>query len=116
MLDTPEYVFEVQEFKRGTDQMVFIHLHIHKWTLSVLKRICREFAVFRKCVDVPLYAIAEWDDEKWAHFVSLFGFKFLNDVNCTDGKRRRLFIHLKDFEENERVNHSATIGHVEFTD
>lgn len=95
--DTPDYVFEVEEFHRGTDQMVFVHLMVRTWTPRALKQMLHDFEVFREAVPLPcVYAVGDLGDDKWAHFVRLFGFQPLSEVDCTDGSRRQLFIHLKD--------------------
>jgi hypothetical protein len=95
-IDSPEYLFEVEEYRNGDKQMVFIHLHIWKWTISVLKRIRRDFNLFRQCVPCPIYTCGTADDDKFERFVSLFGWKPLTTIPCTDGKTRRLFIHIND--------------------
>lgn len=106
-LETPEYIFEVEEWRRGEDQMVFVHLLVLKWNLTALKRMVHAFSVFRECVTVPVYACGEVDDAKWRAFVALFGFKPLTEVECTDGKRRRLYIHIKELPNVRVTNPEA---------
>lgn len=96
VIDCPEFFFDLNEFQRGDDHMVFAHLTVHKWSLTVLKRILQDFAVFRTHVTCPLYALGSQDDEKWAAFVALLGFKFLTNVICENGEQRRLFMNFKD--------------------
>jgi hypothetical protein len=92
ILKNPEYWFEIDEYVRGQDQLLLAHLRIAKWTPSVLKRIDRDWRVFRECVTAPLFAHAEIDDRKWERFVSRLGFRFLCNVVGTNGETRRMFI------------------------
>jgi hypothetical protein len=101
VVDRPEYNCSLEEFRNGPHQMMFIHLTVHQWTKQALKIMKREFALLREHVTCPLYGAGDVDDDKWSSFVKLFGFKFLRNVNCTDGKQRRLFIHIKDDKKNE---------------
>jgi hypothetical protein len=96
VLDYPEYRFEIDEHRRGEDQMLMAHLCVNEWSREVLKKLLREWLAFRKCVTAPLFACAEVDDKKWEHFVSLLGFKFHSDIICNNGAPRRLFMHVKD--------------------
>jgi hypothetical protein len=97
VLDKPEYYFALEEFRRGEDQMVFVHITVRKWTVSVFKEILRNWKLFREYVTCPLYAIGGVEDlDKWETFVSRLGFKFLQDVICENGEHRRLFIHFKN--------------------
>lgn len=96
VLTYPEYWFEIDEWRRGQDQFLLAHIRIAKWTPSVLKRIDREWAAFRECVDAPLFAIAEIDDRKWERFVSRLGFRFHCDTVCENGEPRRMFISRKN--------------------
>jgi hypothetical protein len=106
VVDRPEYFCDLEEFRRGDDQMMFIHLQVRKWSKETLAIAKREFNLLRQFVTCPLYGAGEVDDEKWSSFVKLFGFKFLQNVICTDGKTRRLFIHIKDDKKNEfKTNH-----------
>jgi hypothetical protein len=95
VLDHPEYKASLEEFRDSSGrQMVFVHLYVFApWTKALLQRFRSEWTLFRKHVTCPLFACADVDDEKWAKFVSLFGFKPLSEAICTDGKRRRIFWH-----------------------
>jgi hypothetical protein len=100
----PEYIFELDEHRNGDAQMIFVHVTVHKWSKSTLKEMLSVFRTFRECVTCPLYAVGEVDDDKWASFVSLFGFRpLLDQVVCINGERRRLFVHLKQEQKNERL-------------
>lgn len=94
-IDCPEYLFEVEEYRCGKDQMVFVHLHVWKWSKTVFKRLKKDFALFRECIPGPIFTAGTNDDDKFLRFVSLFGWTPLTVIPCTDGKTRRLFIHIK---------------------
>jgi hypothetical protein len=91
-----EYWFEIDEYRRGQDQFLLAHLRIVTWTPSILKRIMREWKMFRQCVSAPLFAIAEVDDDKWERFVARLGFRFHCNTVCNNGEHRRMFISYKD--------------------
>lgn len=100
LIDKAEYHFAVEEFRCKEDQMVFLHLTVHQWTPAVYKEILRNWKLFRECVTCPLYAVG--DDKHpatWERFVSRLGFKPLMNVVCENGVERRLFIHLKEKQD-----------------
>src|SRR6187455_3003038 len=106
VVDCPEYYCGLEEFRRGDDQMMFIHMTVHQWSKAALTKAKREFKLLRQCVTCPIYSCGpmypndEADVKKWESFVKLFGFKFLTNAMCTDGKQRRVFIHLTDDNKN----------------
>lgn len=103
VVDNDDYYFALEEYRRGNDQMVFVHLTVHKWTPRVFKELIKRWKQFREYVTCPLYAVGGVEDvEKWEAFVSLLGFKFLMNVVCENGAERRLFIHNKENNKNER--------------
>lgn len=107
VLDHPEYQLSLEEYRRGEDQMVFIHLYVWKdWSAKLLKRFMHEWKILRKHVTCPLYACADIDDDKWSKFVQLFGFKPLSEAICTDGKTRRIYWH----QGNGQVTTANTIN------
>ena len=94
VLDKPEYCFDIDEYRRGQDQLLLAHIQVRQWSPTVFKTILREWRVFRQCVTQPLFACAgPGDTEKWERFVSHLGFRFLRNVICENGEPRRLFIH-----------------------
>jgi hypothetical protein len=103
VINKDEYRFTVEEFKRGEDQMVFLHIDILKWTPSVFKELLRNWKFFREHVTCPLFAYAGADQETWEHFVTRLGFRFFQDVVCENGALRRLFVHTK--ENNNALTH-----------
>lgn len=96
-VDCPEYLFELDEHRNTDtgDQMLFVHLLVRCWSKTTLKNMQSVFKAFRECVTCPLYASTIVDDDKWARFISYFGFVPLQNVVCEDGLTRRLFINLK---------------------
>jgi hypothetical protein len=100
--DTPDYHCGMDEYRRGKDQMMFIHFTFHNFTKKTLKQALAEFKLLRECVTCPLYACADHDDDKWRAFVKLFGFKPLIVGKCTDGKQRNIYIHIKEEPNNGR--------------
>lgn len=102
LIDCPEYLFELEEYRCGEKQMVFVHLHVWKWSKGLLKRLQDVFAKFRECVPGPIFTAGTHDDDKFLRFVSLFGWKPFTTIPCTDGKTRRLFIHIKN-QKNTNV-------------
>lgn len=108
--DSPGYHAALEEFRRGHDCMVFLHLTVWKKRASVYKEILRNWVIFRKHVTCPLYAVGgDVDQDKWEAFVSKLGFKFLTNVVCENGVSRRLFVHFiqeeKDANERYINNH-----------
>lgn len=113
IIDCPDYYFSLEEFRRGEDQMVFVHVNVYRWTASVFKEILRNWRLFRQHVVCPLFAVAGEDSsEKWERFVSRLGFKFHSNVVCENGAERRLFVHILD-KNDERFIQSNT-KHIQF--
>jgi hypothetical protein len=110
VIDKDDYYFAIEEYRRGEDQMVFLHLTVHKWTPSVFKEILRNWKLFREYVTCPLYAIGGVEHpEKWEAFVSRLGFKFLIDVVCENGAKRRLFVHYKENNKAQNERQVSTV-------
>ena len=101
VVERPEYISEIGEYRRGEDQMVFLHMKIHKFSPRVLKQALADFKLLREFVTCPLYACGEVDDDKFEKWCRLFGFQYLSTALCTDGKQRRIFINFKDGNKNE---------------
>jgi hypothetical protein len=92
---TDDYWCEIDEYRRaGGEQFLLAHIRVHHWSPSVCKRLLKEFRAFRRVCRAPLYACPEVADEKWVKFVSLLGFKPLQEVICDNGDTRPLFIHI----------------------
>jgi hypothetical protein len=75
-------------------QMLLAHLNVLRWSKNSLKRIARDWAVFRQHITVPLFATPMVDDEKWRKFVARMGWRPTGQqVLCHDGIERPLYIH-----------------------
>jgi hypothetical protein len=108
VLTYPEYWFELDEYRRGEDQMILAHIRFVKFTPSIFKRVLREWKTFREVVTCPLFAFGEQQDEKWERFVTLLGFKPLHTDVVWEGKSRRLFLHAKGFSCDHDFFHTRT--------
>lgn len=95
-LTTDHYWFDLDEYRRGQEAFLLAHLRFDRFTPSIMKTVMRQWALFRQCVKAPVFALGEVDDEKWARFVSLLGFRYLRHVDCINGASRRLYLHLVD--------------------
>jgi hypothetical protein len=95
IVDTTDYIGSIhqEEFEDGT-KMVFVHMDIFYWAPSVLKHMIKTWPIFREGLkDIPLFCMADDDNEKWERYISRFGFQYLSDIPCSDGKIRRLFVN-----------------------
>lgn len=90
---TDDYWFEIDEYKRGEDQFLLVHLQFFKWSPAVYKRLIHDWRSFRTVVTAPLFACPRVDDEKLRKFVTKTGWRFLQDITCDNGETRPLFIH-----------------------
>ena len=85
----PEYRAVIHELRDGDQQMLVMHIDVHQFKPSVMKRMIHEFKTFRSCTDAPLFAIEPSpDDAMWHRFVHRMGFRFSSRVECTDGLSR----------------------------
>jgi len=95
MRRTDDYWCELDEYRREDGQQFLLaHIRVYRWSPSVCKQLIREFRTFRSICNAPLFACPEVADEKWVKFVSLLGFKPLQDVICNNGELRPLFIQI----------------------
>jgi nucleoside-diphosphate-sugar epimerase len=101
----PEYHFEIEELRRGSDQMLLAHIRVEQWSKKTFIDMVEKWRAFRTCVTAPLFAFALHDDDKWERFVRFLGFKPLSIIFCNDGSPRRLFIHVKDFPDGVFTGH-----------
>lgn len=94
VLDEPEYTasYHVTDLDCGRS-MTFVHLDVYYMSHSILKQLKAQWVLWRQSCPVVLYAMADEDTETWVKFVSKFGFQYLADIPCTDGKTRRLFVN-----------------------
>ena len=90
---TDDYWFELDEYRDGERTMLLAHIQFFHWTPAAFKRALRDWRLFRKHVTAPLFACPKEADEKWRKFVTLTGFRPLQDILCEDGETRPLYIH-----------------------
>ena len=106
-LDTPECTVELDEWRRASDgdQRLVAHIRVHRWSPSALKKMRREWALFRTLVTLPIFAspIPHEGPElkRWVRFVGLMGFRPLTTVLCEDGHTRPLYIHANGGTEED---------------
>lgn len=106
VINTPEYTCVFDEFRYGDEQIMLVHLDIHKFTKSSLRRGLRDWSVLRQSVSVPLFAYGENDDAKYEHFMSLLGFQHISFIPCTDGRTRRVYVSFPlEVSDNAAVHH-----------
>jgi hypothetical protein len=109
VIDCPDYTCELDEMRRGDDQMMIVHLKVHKFSPAIAKRLLDEWALLRSCVPCPLFAYGEEDDEKYAHFMRTLGFEPISFIPCTDGRSRRVFVSLR--KHNAFQDHTKQFEH-----
>lgn len=92
---TDDYLFELDEYRRPTDDatMIIVHFRVNRWAPSVLKRMKREWSIFRTVYKDDLYASPAYDQPKWHKMVRAFGFKLLTHVRCLDGRLRPMYLN-----------------------
>lgn len=99
--ETPEYRFDLDEYRDDDGkQMLFVHLAVTRSSPSTFREMRDVWSKFREVVTCPIYALGPDEDDKFANFVRLFGFKPLSDVICENGEQRRLFLNTKK-EKND---------------
>lgn len=72
----------------------FIHCDCVKWSNSVRKRMLADLVSVQK---QDVFAVHEIGDKKHAKFLSLFGFKFLQDFVGLDGQNRQIYVRRKSW-------------------
>jgi hypothetical protein len=91
---TDSYWCEVDEYTNEQEERFLLaHIRVYRWSPSVAKQLREEFKTFRTICPAPLFACPEVADAKWIKFVSLLGFRFLQNTVCNNGETRPLFIH-----------------------
>lgn len=71
--------------------LLFFHTDIFKWNKSVMKDFVDNFKELTK--EFPLlYAIPEDTDKKMIKFGKLLGFHIIEEVQCSDGVKRKVFM------------------------
>ena len=89
VVDNNDYQIEYDQH----NDLTFIHCELKTtWTKTVKENLIRDFEVLKELRNAPIYAIHEIGDNKHYKFLQLFGFTLLQDVICTDGVKRQVFI------------------------
>lgn len=90
----PEYWCEIDEYRRGDDQLLLGHIRFIKVSPSAFKRLLKEWRLLRQCVTAPIFAVCgEGSPEVWERFVAHLGFQpFGMEVECNNGALRQLYI------------------------
>ena len=93
-LRTDDYLIELDEYRRPSDhaQLMIAHMRVFRWAPSVLRRMIREWRLFRTVCHADIYASPQTDEPKWHKMVRAVGFEFLTQVICNDGLTRPLYI------------------------
>jgi hypothetical protein len=87
-----DYWIEIDEFWRGSDQILLAHLRCAKFSPSIFRRLKYDWLAYRNCHLFPVFAFGEVDDDKFERFVTHLGFAPFSEVTCLNGQVRRLFI------------------------
>lgn len=83
------HVMDVGNGKR----MPFFHLQVWFLNHNVLRDMLKEWKAFRTRTPDRIFTMADVDTPALDRLRLKFGFKFLAEIPCTDGKVRRLFVH-----------------------
>jgi hypothetical protein len=104
VVNCPEYRWELDEHRDPQgNQMMLAHISVFQFPPSLLKRMRETYLLFRQHVACPIFAVAgEIDDDKWERFISHFDFKYLTDVVCENGQKRRLFVSYPSNKQEEK--------------
>jgi hypothetical protein len=94
---------------------MLMHLRFKRWDKASFARLLQDWRIFRKCTCAPLFAHAEYDDDKWARFVTHLGFKPVTNFQGADGLKRRVFISLPE-EHYASRNHTEQRPHHDHRD
>ena len=86
-------------------QFLLMHINVDPdlYSVSVARKIRREWALLRECIEAPLWAIEpHFQDTKWERFVAPLGFTFSHVIDWHDGLRR-MFVSLPKKFTNGRL-------------
>jgi hypothetical protein len=94
VLDPPEYTASYHTVDLGESRvMTFAHLDVYYFSPAILRDLREKWRIFRENVDCVLFCMGDTDDAKFEKFVRMFGFQYLRDAQCSDGKTRRIFVN-----------------------
>lgn len=99
-----DYHFEVDEFRRGDDQLLLVHCRVFRWKPSVLKRMLLDWRFIRaNVITQTVYCTGMNDDDKFRRWCRLFDFKLYLDAVPTDcGEPRSLYVNYGQLISNNQ--------------
>lgn len=80
-------------------EMTFFHLDVYYMSPSVLKSMLRAWREYRHTLPQRLFTMGDQDTDALDRLRERFGFRYLNDIPCTDGRIRRLYVHFGPTKE-----------------
>lgn len=92
--DGTDYIASYTTYVLDNGPMVMFHLDVFYFSHTVLRDMEQKWAVFRSVFKNPIFCHLEDDTERGLRFLSRFGFVPVGEVPCTDGKSRRVYVHL----------------------
>ncbi len=76
--------------------MTLGHIDVYYWSPSVRKDLMKRWAEVRPLLPPIVFTMGQNPGPKFHKFVSLLGFRPLNEVPCTDGKVRTIYAHFRE--------------------
>lgn len=95
LYESPEMEASVHWVVMDGRYMPFFHLEVFEpWSMWLFRTSKKRFAEWlAKWKQFPLFTYSDEDSEVLDRLRVHFGFEYLRDVPCSDGKIRRLFVH-----------------------
>jgi hypothetical protein len=75
------------------EEMLFFHLDVFYMSPSVMKSMLKAWDIFRTANPYPLFTMQTDETPASRRLVEKFGFEWLRELPCTDGKTRNIFVH-----------------------
>lgn len=74
-------------------EMIFFHLDVFYMSHGVIKNMKERWAAFRAACPMMLFCMLTEECSANRRLIEMFGFEFLKEMPCTDGKTRNLFVN-----------------------
>jgi len=101
--DQPEYTASIHEAKLSEEvTMTFFHLDVFYLDHKILKEMRQRWKEFREVFPVVLFTMGDNDTKALNRLREMFGFQYLKDIPCSDGKSRRLYVHYGPTQEAQK--------------
>jgi len=84
-------------YTEDVNGLLFVHMDVLKWTKSIKKEFSKDWNDWARKQKQPIYAMPFIDDEKMIKFVSMIGFKLIENHNCLDGITRKLYLWRENY-------------------